>query len=101
MYELFVSEEEENINLSARLQRAELEQIFYREIDAMYVDMRNWRHDYRSNLIALRAILEEGKTGKAMEFLDRISQEPEQVKRTLQTGNLVLDAVVSSKLWQL
>ncbi len=99
MYELFVSEEEENINLSARLQRAELEQIFYREIDAMYVDMRNWRHDYRSNLIALRAILEEGKTGKAMEFLDRISQEPEQVKRTLQTGNLVLDAVVSSKLW--
>ena len=47
MYELFISEEEENISLSARLQRAELE----------------------------------------------------QEKRTLQTGNLILDAVVSSKLW--
>lgn len=99
MYELFINEEEENIKLSASLQRAELEQIFYQEIDAMYADMRNWRHDYNTNLIALRAMIEEKKTVQALEYMDQITQEPEKVKRTLQTGNLILDAVVSSKLW--
>lgn len=98
-YELFIREEEENINLSASLQRAELEQIFYQEIDVMYADMRNWRHDYNTNLVALRAMIEENETDKALDFIDQISHEPEKVKRTLQTGNLILDAVVSSKLW--
>ena len=99
MYELFVREEEENINLSAGLQRAELEQIFYQEIDVMYADMRNWRHDYNTNLAALRAMIEQKETAQALDFIARITQESERVKRTLQTGNLILDAVVSSKLW--
>ena len=65
----------------------------------MYADMRNWRHDYNTNLVALRAMIEENETDKALDFIDQISHEPEKVKRTLQTGNLILDAVVSSKLW--
>lgn len=99
MYELFIHEEETTIRLSASLQRTELEQNFYREMDAMYTDMRNWRHDYNTNLTALQAMIEEKETEKALDFIARITHEPEKVKRSLQTGILALDAVVSSKLW--
>jgi len=81
------------------LQRTELEQTFYREIDVMYADMRNWRHDYNTNLIALQAMIEEKETDQALDFIVQITHEPEKAKRTLQTGNLILDAVASSKLW--
>ena len=99
IYELFISEEKKNIDLSTNLQRAELEQTFYQEIDAMYTDMRNWRHDYSTNLIALQAMIEEKETDQALDFIGQITHEPEKIKRTLQTGNLILDAVVSSKFW--
>jgi len=99
MYELFVKEEEQNVALHTQLQRTELEAQFRREIDAMYMDMRSWRHDYRNNLTALRALLAENKTADAVNYINSISQEPELNRRTLQTGNLVLDAVASTKLW--
>ncbi|MCL2081977.1 MAG: GHKL domain-containing protein [Oscillospiraceae bacterium] len=99
MYELFVKEEKENTNLSAKLQRVDLESKFYQEIDAMYKDMRTWRHDYRNNLIGLRARVENVETDEALKYIDNILGEPAKNLSTLQTGNLVLDAVVSSKLW--
>lgn len=99
MYELFIREEYLNIDLSTKLQRIELESHFFMEIDAMYTDMRTWRHEYKNNLTALRALAEHGDMVKMLAYIDSIAIEPERNLITLQTGNLVLDAVVSSKLW--
>ena len=99
MYELFVREETTNIDLSVQLQRFELETQFYKEIDAMYSDMRTWRHEYKNNLIALRALIAHEEKEKALKYIDYIACESLETHVTLQTGNLILDAVVSSKLW--
>ena len=99
MYEMFVREESMNVELAIKLQRLEMETQFFKEIDAMYTDMRKWRHDYKNNLIALRALVEHREIEKLLKYVDNILCEPSKNHVTLQTGNLVLDAVVSSKLW--
>ena len=98
MYELFVNEEARNNNLAMSLQRLELERGFFNEIDAIYKDIRAWRHEYKNNLIALRNLIDNEDKEKIIAFVEKISGEPIQLESTLQTGNLILDAIVSSKL---
>ena len=99
MYELFIREEKKNTKLFAQVQMLELESTFYQNIDVMYTDMRKWRHDYKNNLTALHSLVKEGNTEDTLDYIEKIAEEPLLNQRTLQTGNLVLDAVVSSKLW--
>jgi sensor histidine kinase YesM len=98
MYEIFVREESRNIELSTSLQRLEMESHFFKELDAMQADLRIWRHEYKNNLVALRAIIKDSSSEKSLEYLDKISGDPLRESAMLQTGNTVLDAVVSSKL---
>jgi hypothetical protein len=99
IFELFIREEMTNVDLAVKLQRLELESKFLNEIDVMYSDMRAWRHDYNNNLTALRAIVEHGEKEDVLHFIDNIASESSRNNVTLQTGNLALDAIVSSKLW--
>ncbi len=99
IYELFIREEIKNVELAMKLQRLELETSFFEEIDHIYSDMRTWQHEYKNNLSALRALVDHNETEKARDFIDNISSETYQKQIIIQTGNLVLDAIVSSKLW--
>jgi len=98
MYELFIREETRNIDLSTRLQRLEIESHFFKELDVMLSDLRTWRHEYKNNLLALQALIENDSREKALEYICKISGDSRQESAMLQTGNPVLDAVVSSKL---
>jgi sensor histidine kinase YesM len=98
IYEVFSQESERILELSARLQRLEIETGFFRELDAMQSDLRIWRHEYQNNLIALRSLIEEDGREMALEYLDSISVPSLRERAVLQTGNSVLDAVVSAKL---
>ena len=99
LYEMFVREASDNIDLSAKLQRLELESHFINEIDVLYSDIRTWRHEYKNNMIALRALAEHGNIERITDYIDKLDKRPSRDGETLQTGNLILDAVVSSKLW--
>lgn len=99
IYELFIREEMKNVEMAMKLQRLELESIYYTEISNMYSDLRTWKHDYKNNLSALRALVESVETGKALSFIDSMYGEAYKKQIMLQTGNLVLDAIVNSKLW--
>ena len=69
MYEMFVQEEIRNIDLSAQLQRLEMESNHFRELDVMLSDLRTWRHEYKNNLVALRALIEDNANEKTLEYL--------------------------------
>ncbi|MDR2572189.1 MAG: GHKL domain-containing protein [Oscillospiraceae bacterium] len=99
LYEVFAQEETSNLDLSTRLQRLELETHHFKEIDVMYSDINKWRHEYKNNLIYLRTLAERNDIKKLIDFIDSINAAPMHENNTLRTGNLVLDAVVSSKLW--
>jgi len=97
LYEMFVREEANNIDLLTRLQRLELESSYFKEIDVAYTDFRTRFHEYKNNLIAMRALIEHDENKKALDFIDSITTNTAGENAVLQTGNLVLDAVVSTK----
>jgi len=99
IYELFIHEESKNIDLAMKLQRYDLESGFQKEIDRIYSYMRTWQHDYGNNLCALRAFMENGENEKALDYINEISDLQAQDQVTIKTGNLVLDAIITSKLW--
>ena len=98
IYELFIREEMKNVELAMKLQRIKLEANYLKEIDNIYSDMRTWQHDYKNNLNALRILVENAETRKALEYIDNMYGEIYKSPVMLQTGNLALDAIVSSKL---
>jgi len=99
LYEMFVQEETYNADLSGRLQRLELEIHFFSELGAVYSELRTWRHEYKNNLIAIKSLVEHEEMEKTIHYIDEISATSTHEEAMLQTGNIVLDAVVSSKLW--
>lgn len=99
MYELFIYEELKNVELAMKLQRFELESSFLKKLDNIYSDMRIWKHEYKNNLSVLRALVKNIETEKALDFIDSMHSEIYKNQIVLQTGNLALDAIVSSKLW--
>jgi sensor histidine kinase regulating citrate/malate metabolism len=96
---MFLREESSNLDLSTKLQRFELESHFYKEVDAIHNEIRLWKHEYNNNLIVLHKFIEHGENAEALKYIDSINHKARQNIEILQTGNLVLDAVVSSKLW--
>ena len=98
MHELFVKEEIKNANLALNLQRLEMENEHFHEINSIYEDIRAWRHEYNNNLIVLRDLTRQGNKERILSYIDNISNEPLQFESTLQTGNFILDSIVSAKL---
>lgn len=98
IYELFIREEMKYVELAMKLQRTKLEANYLKEIDNIYSDMRTWQHDYKNNLNALRILVDNAETRKALEYIDNMYGETYKSTIMLQTGNLALDAIVSSKL---
>jgi len=98
IYEMFVHEQIRNNDLTTRLHRLEIETHYFSELSLMYAELRTWRHEYKNNLLALHALIKSKALKKALEYIDKINGESVREVTLLQTGNTVLDAVVSSKL---
>jgi hypothetical protein len=98
LYELFLREEAKNLSLTINLQRKELESKHFDEIDAVYADIRKLHHEYYTNLTMLAAYIKGSNLTKALDHVNGLVAELDSFDNLLKTGNVVLDAVVSSKL---
>lgn len=70
----------------------------YDEVENMYRTMRGWRHDYHNHIQAVKAYAELGKYGELIAYLGRLDENLYQVDTVIKTGNLMMDAVLGSKL---
>lgn len=70
----------------------------YDEVETMYRKMRGWRHDYHNHIQALKAHMSMGQYGEASSYLDRLEENLSSVDTVLKTGNVMVDAILNSKL---
>ena len=68
----------------------------YREVENMYQKMRGWRHDYHNHIQTLLAL--SGNEAKTREYLLKLNDDLTQVDTVLKTGNVMVDAILNSKL---
>lgn len=70
----------------------------YAEVDTIYRKMRGWRHDYHNHIQVLKAYIELKEYAEVSKYLDQIDQDLQTVDTVLKTGNIMVDAILNSKL---
>lgn len=70
----------------------------YDEVGIMYREMRGWRHDYHNHIQTLKAYMALRQYGEAEKYLDQLEADLASVDTVLKTGNIMVDAILNSKL---
>lgn len=68
------------------------------EVQHMYRQTRGWRHDLRSHVQTMKAHLFLKEYDKLEDFLNELDMDLETVDTIVKTGNIMVDAVLNSKL---
>lgn len=71
---------------------------YYDEVEVMYRKMRSWRHDYHNHIQVLKANMSLQQYAQADEYLDKLDADLTTVDTVLKTGNVMVDAILNSKL---
>lgn len=66
------------------------------EVQNIYKQMRGWRHDYHNHIQALLALTDSPEEMKS--YLWTLNADLTQVDTVLKTGNVMVDAILNSKL---
>jgi len=70
----------------------------YREIQSIYREMRDWRHDYHNHLQTLKGHMALGQLAELEEYLNALEQDLDAVDPFIKSGNTMLDALLNSKV---
>ena len=68
------------------------------EVQNIYQTMRAWRHDYHNHIQSIKAMLYMGKKEELSEYLDNLEKDLDSIDIAIRTGNVGLDAILSSKV---
>jgi len=70
----------------------------YAEVETIYRTMRGWRHDYHNHIQVLKANLELKEYKEIGNYLEMLDHDLRAVDNVLKTGNIMVDAILNSKL---
>jgi two-component system sensor histidine kinase AgrC len=68
------------------------------EVENTYLQMRRWRHDYHNHIQTLKAYRALGQDEALDAYLNRLDDDLRTVDTVIKTGNVMVDAIVNSKL---
>lgn len=70
----------------------------FEEVDNMYRQTRGWRHDFKTHVQTMQAYLEMGQLDRLGQYLHDLTEDFNAVDTVLKTGNIMLDAILNSKI---
>lgn len=68
------------------------------EVQSIYRTMRGWRHDYHNHMQKINAHLKMNQVEEVMNYLTQLEEDLDSIDIAIRTGNVALDAIVSSKV---
>lgn len=69
------------------------------EVQNIYRTMRGWRHDYHNHIQTMLALLDNGAENEPLRrYLLNLNDDLTTVDTVLKTGNVMVDAILNSKL---
>ena len=68
------------------------------EVQNIYQTMRAWRHDYHNHIQSIKAMLAMQKFAELDKYLDTLESDLDSIDIAIRTGNVGLDAILSSKV---
>ena len=70
----------------------------YEEVENMYRQTRGWRHDYRTHIQTMKAYLQMKEYDKLDTYLNDLEIDLTTVDTVIKTGNVMIDAILNSKI---
>lgn len=70
---------------------------YYKKIDQLNENLREFRHDYRNHMISLQSLLECHAYEEAMEYVREITKQDIIENRKFFSGNQIADAIMNDK----
>lgn len=67
------------------------------EVEQLYRDMRNLRHDMGNHLMTLKQLYDRGEYNEAQQYTDRFNKEITKASLDINSGNPVTDVILSGK----
>jgi sensor histidine kinase regulating citrate/malate metabolism len=68
------------------------------EVENIYKQMRGWRHDYHNHIQTMKGYRALGQEEKIDGYLDSLEDDLTSVDTLIQSGNVMVDAILNSKL---
>jgi two-component system, LytTR family, sensor histidine kinase AgrC len=68
------------------------------EVQNIYRQMRGWRHDYHNHIQTMKAYLALDQTIELNSYLGKLDSDLTSVDTILKTGNVMVDAILNSKI---
>ncbi len=68
------------------------------EVENIYRQMRSWKHDYHNHIQAIKAYVALGQIDELNNYCDKLDEDLQSVDNIIKTGNVMLDAILNSKL---
>lgn len=87
-----------NMELNALRQKAEMEKEKYHATKLSYDELRSIRHEIKNHNFYMKALLDEGKTAEAKEYLDRVSSQGTEYLKSFDSGNYAVDVVMNHEM---
>lgn len=87
-----------NMELNALRQKAEMEKEKYHATKLSYDELRSIRHEIKNHNFYMKALLDEGKTAEAKEYLDRVSSQETKYLKSFDSGNYAVDVVMNHEM---
>lgn len=69
----------------------------YEDMVSKNRDIREFRHDYKNNLISIHSFLSSGKTDEALKYIETLSLGLSATQSMFLTGNYLADVILSDK----
>lgn len=70
------------------------------EVRSIHSEMRGYKHDFHHHLQTLKGQLEAGEVNRAIAYIEQLDRNLQGVDTLLKTGNVTVDAILSSKIAQ-
>lgn len=70
------------------------------EVRSIHTEMRGYKHDFHNHLQTLKSYIASGEYSRAEEYITELDEKLQNVDTLLKTGNVSLDAILSSKIAQ-
>ena len=85
-------------SVSKILEEQVTEQVeYYKKIDRLNNDLREFRHDYKNHMICVQSLLENKEDDEALEYIKGITKQELLDIHQFYTGNRIADAILSDK----
>lgn len=85
-------------NVSSILEKQVNEQVdYYKKIDKIDKDLRDFRHDYKNHMICVQSLIEAKEYDEATEYLKGITLHKTVLSRGFSSGNSIVDVLLSDK----